>query len=69
MAEPNKLSGIGMIIALNDIHKSGSIRLMDTRRVQFDFGVIQHGYIPKLKDEVSVDAINSSNGLIASCLV
>lgn len=68
-ADQEKLKAIGTVYALNDALGKGLIRLIDNRRVQFDFSVIaSDSRVPKLKDEVDVEAVNSATGLIASKL-
>lgn len=65
-ADQEKLKAIGTVYALSEEHKKGQIRLIDNRRVQFDFSVIaSDSRKPKLKDEVDVEAVSSPTGLIA----
>lgn len=63
--EQGKLKSIGTVYALSHDHRTGQIRLIDNRRVQFDFSVVSDSQLPNLKDEVTVDAISGSSGLVA----
>lgn len=61
---------IGTVYAISEGYKRGQIRLIDNRRVQFDFASIASESVkPKLKDEVHVEVVNSSDGLIAKSLM
>ncbi|MER2514224.1 MAG: hypothetical protein ABTQ25_17715 [Nitrosomonas ureae] len=68
-ADQGKLKAIGTVYALSEAHRRGQVRLFDNRRVQFDFSVIGIGSrLPKLKDEVDIEAIGTPDGLVASFL-
>jgi len=67
--EQGKLRAIGTVYALNDVFKKGHVRLIDNRRVQFDFSAVSSASrMPRLKDEVYVDIVASPSGLVACSL-
>ena len=61
-----ELSTNGTVYAINERLRTGSIRLIDNRRVQFPFESVRKGApIPKLREEVDLVAIQTGDGLTA----
>lgn len=67
--DQESFSTAGTVYAINEKYKTGSIRLYDNRRVQFSFSSIEEGsQAIKLKDEVSLNFVQTEGGLTATTL-